>query len=188
MKIMLRDVRLAFPSLWKATAPKGGGELAFSASFLIPPTHKQVAELEAAMLKVAEEKWAAKGETMLKALRAADKTCLHNGDAKSEYEGFQGNLYVSARSKTRPTTINGNREDITQEDGVIYSGCYVNASIELWAQENNFGKRINAQLRGVQFCRKGDAFAGGAAPASSDEFDEISAEGADGGEEIDLTA
>lgn len=179
MRIMLRDVRLAFPSLWKATAPKGqtGGELAFSASFLMPKTHKQLAELNAAFAQVAKEKWGAKADAVLKALKSADKICLHNGDAKSEYEGFEGNLYVSARTKTRPSVFDQQRQELTEADGKPYSGCYVNVSLELWAQDNSYGKRINAQIRGVQFLRDGDAFAGGARPADADEFDEIGAEG-----------
>ena len=48
----------------------------------------------------------------------------------------------------------------------------MNASIELWAQDNSFGKRVNASLRGVQFLKDGDAFAGGGA-ASDDEFDDL---------------
>lgn len=43
--------------------------------------------------------------------------------------------------------------------------------------DNNFGKRINASLGGVQFYRDGDAFAGGGV-ASEDDFDDVS-EGAD---------
>ena len=188
MRIMLRDVRLAFPSIWKATAPKSGGELAFSASFLIPPNHKQVAEIKAAFKKLAQEKWTNKADAVLKALEAADKTCLHNGDAKADYEGFTGNLYISARSKTRPGVYDQQRNALEEADGKPYSGCYVNASLEFWAQDNNYGKRINAQLRGVQFLRDGDAFAGGARPADAEEFpDEISAPD-EGGEPDDLTA
>jgi hypothetical protein len=190
MRIRLIDVRLAFPSLWKATAPRGGGEEAFSASFLMPPTHRQIAEINAAFVQLANEKWGAKGPAILKALRSADKVCLHNGDAKADYDGFPGNLYVSARSKVKPTTFDGQRNEVSESSGIIYSGCYVNASLELWAQENSYGKRINAQLRGVQFLRKGDAFAGGSSPASADDFDEISAEGTEGDEspDVDLTA
>ena len=172
---MLRDVRLAFPNLWKATAPKGGGEAAFSASFLLPKNHKQLPELIAAFKALAKEKWAAKGDAVFKAMEAADKLCLHDGDSKAEYEGFEGNKFVSARAKIRPTVFDQQRQELTEADGKPYSGCYVNASIELWAQDNQFGKRINAQLRGVQFLRDGDAFAGGARPADADEFDEISA-------------
>lgn len=175
MRVLLRDVRLAFPSLWKATAPKGGGEEAFSASFLMPNNHKQIAELKAAFKTLAKEKWGAKADGILKTMEATDKLCLHNGDGKADYEGFEGNQYVSSRSKIRPSVFDQQRQDLNQADGKPYSGCFVNASIELWAQDNSFGKRINAQLRGVQFLRDGDAFARGGRAADADEFDEISA-------------
>jgi hypothetical protein len=186
MRILLRDVRLAFPNLWKATAPKGGGEAAFSASFLLPKTHKQIAELTKAFKDLAKEKWGAKADAVYKALEAADKLCLHDGDSKAEYEGFEGNKFVSSRAKVRPTVFDGQRNELTEADGKPYSGCFVNASIELWAQDNSYGKRINAQLRGVQFLRDGDAFAGGGQPADADEFDEIAAPAE--GEDDPLTA
>jgi Protein of unknown function (DUF2815) len=179
MKIIIKNVRLAFPSLWKATAPATGGEAAFSASFLLPPTHPQFKELEAAILATAKEKWGVKADVFLKALKSSDKTCLHNGDAKSDYDGFEGNFYISSRSKTRPTVIDGDRTPLTEEDGKPYAGCYVDANIEIWAQDNNFGKRINAQLRGVQYRGKGDAFGGGSRPADIEEFDEIAVENED---------
>ena len=175
MRILLRDWRLAFPSLWKASSPKGGGEEAFSASFLAPPAHKQIAEIKKGMLALAKEKWGVKGDAVYKALEASGKLALHDGDSKGEYEGFPGNLFVSSRSKIRPSIFDQQRQELTQADGKPYSGCYVNASIELWAQDNSYGKRINAQLRGVQFLRDGDAFAGGGQPADADEFDEIGA-------------
>jgi Protein of unknown function (DUF2815) len=175
MKILLRDVRLAFPNLWKASAPKGGGEEAFSASFLLPATHKQLPEIKKALAAVAAEKWGAKGTSVYKALEAGDKLCLHDGDGKADYEGFEGNLYVSTRSKVRPSVFDGQRQELSEADGKPYSGCFVNASIELWAQDNAYGKRINAQLRGVQFLRDGDAFAGGGKAADADEFDDIAA-------------
>jgi hypothetical protein len=187
MKMLLRDWRLGFPQLWKASAPKGGGEAAFSAAFLAPPAHKQIPEIKAAFVKLATEKWGVKGAQILKAMEAADKLCLHNGDAKSDYEGFEGMLYISARSKVRPTVFDGQRQELTEADGKPYSGCYVNASIELWAMDNDYGKRINAQLRGVQFLRDGDAFAGGSRPADADEFDELGTAD-EAGEEVDLTA
>ncbi|MDQ9777799.1 DUF2815 family protein, partial [Acinetobacter baumannii] len=45
---------------------------------------------------------------------------------------------------------------------------------ELWCQDNNYGKRINASLRGVQFLKDGEAFAGGGI-ASEDDFEDLSA-------------
>ena len=173
MRLMLRDVRLAFPNLWKATSPAGGGEAAFSASGIMPPNHKQMAELKAALKTLAKDKWGTKADAVYKALDAADKLCLHNGDSKSDYDGYEGNFYVSTRSKVRPSVFDQQRQELTEADGKPYSGCYVNMSIELWAQDNQYGKRINAQLRGVQFLRDGDAFAGGGRPADADEFDDL---------------
>ena len=54
------------------------------------------------------------------------------------------------------------RNELVESSGKPYSGCYVNAIIECWAQDNKeFGKRINFGLKGVQFLRDGDAFSGG---------------------------
>lgn len=176
MKLKLTNVRLAFPSLFEAKAVNGEGEPRFSASFLLDPADPQVKTLNAAIDAVAKEKWGAKTEAILKQLRATDKVALHDGDLKSQYDGFPGMLYVSAANKVRPLVIDADKSQLAPSDGRPYAGCYVNASIELWAQDNNYGKRVNASLRGVQFFRDGDAFAGGGA-ASEDEFDSV-AEGA----------
>ncbi len=175
MKIMLTDVRLAFPSLFKPQAFEGGSP-SFGASLLMAPNHKIVAELNKGFAAVAKEKWGAKADAILKSLKATDKLCLHSGDSKEQYDGFVGNVFVSARSKVRPRIFNTDLSELSEEDGKPYSGCYVNAQIELWAQDNKFGKRINAQLRGVQFLRDGDAFGGGGSAASADEFADLAVE------------
>lgn len=173
MRLKLSSVRLAFPALFEAKTVNGEGEPAFSAVLLIDPKDPQVKTINQAIDAVAKEKWGAKADSVLKAMRTADKTCLHDGDAKADYAGFPGNLFVSARSKTRPLLIDADRTPLTAADGKPYAGCYVHGSIEIWAQDNSYGKRVNAQLRGVQFFRDGDAFAGGGA-ASADEFDDVS--------------
>lgn len=180
MKLKLNNVRLAFPVLFEPKTVNGDGKPAFSASLLIDPADPQVKTLHAAIDQIAKEKWGAKADAILKQMRAQDKVALHDGDLKSNYDGFPGNLYVSARSATRPLVIDKDKAPLTEQDGKPYAGCFVNASIELWAQDNNYGKRVNASLRGVQFLRDGDAFAGGGA-ASEDEFDDI-AEGAEAGD------
>lgn len=170
MQIKLSGVRLAFPTIWEAKTVNGEGEPAFSASFLMAPDHPDVAKIREAADKVGAEKWGAKWPALKKELTAKDRMPLHDGDTKSSYAGFEGNLYVSARNKTRPLVIDRDKSPLTVADGRPYGGCYVNASIELWCQDNNFGKRINASLRGIQFLQDGEAFAGGGV-ASEDEFD-----------------
>lgn len=177
MKLLLKNVRLAFPTIWEAKTVNGEGKPAFSASFLISPDDPQVKKIEAAIEQVAKDKWGAKAEAVLKQMRAQDKTALHDGDLKSNYDGFAGMLYVSARNAARPLVIDADKTPLTEADGRPYGGCYVNANVELWAQDNNYGKRINASLRGIQFFRDGDSFSGGGA-ASEDEFEDVT-EGAD---------
>jgi hypothetical protein len=172
MKIRLDNVRIAFPALWEPRTVNGEGKPAFSATFILDPDDFQVTAINQAIEQVAKEKWGEKAGAILKQLRLQDKTPLHDGDRKSNYDGFAGNFYLSARSTTRPLVIDRDKSPLTERDGRPYAGCYVNASIELWAQDNAYGKRINAGLRGVQFARDGEAFAGGGA-ASEDEFEEI---------------
>lgn len=175
MKVKLNNVRLSFPSLFEAKTVNGEGKAAFSAVFLLDPKDPQVKAVNAAIEAVARDKWGVKAEATLKTLRAADKTCLHSGDLKANYAGFEGMLYISARNTLRPLVIDVNKAPLTQEDGKPYAGCYVNASIELYAQDNNYGKRVNATLAGVQFYRDGEHFGGGTI-ADADDFEDMTAE------------
>lgn len=179
MKLQLKNVRLAFPALFEAQTVNGEGEPAYSASFLYEPTSPNKKLMDDAIEAVGSEKWGAKWPAVKKELLGKDKTCQHDGDTKEQYDGFPGMLYVSARNKSRPTVIDRDKTPLTRGDGLPYGGCYVNANVEVWAQDNKYGKRINASLRGVQFYRDGESFSGGT-PASADEFDDVS------GDEDDL--
>ena len=46
----------------------------------------------------------------------------------------------------------------------------VTAKVEFWAQDNNYGRRINCTLLGVMYAGEGERFGGGSAPASADDF------------------
>jgi hypothetical protein len=175
MKIKLNAVRLSFPQLFEAKTVNGEGKPAFSAAFLISPKDPQIAMINTAITTVAAEKWGAKADAILKTIRAADKTCLHSGDLKSNYDGFEGMMYISARNPLKPSVVDTNRSPLVAEDGRPYAGCYVNAVLELWTQDNNYGKRVNATLMGVQFYKDGESFVGGGV-ADADDFDDLTIE------------
>jgi len=178
--VRLDNVRIAFTSaLWKAEQVGGAGKPAFSATFLMPPEHPALADVKAAIKKVAIEKWGDEAGPILQQLVASDRVCLRNGDAKANYDGFAGNMYVAARGYVRPLIINADKSALAESDGKPYSGCYVNGQVSIWAQQNQYGKRINAQLGGVQFLRDGDSFGGGHV-ADVSEFDTVNEGGADG--------
>jgi hypothetical protein len=60
-------------------------------------------------------------------------------------------------------------------DGKPYAGCYVNANIDVWWQDNKYGKRVNASLRSVQFVKDGESFGAGPLDAAK-EFEDVTAD------------
>lgn len=163
----LKNIRLSFDHLHQPQV-QPDGKKSYGASFIFPASHPAKVEIDAAIKQVAKDKWGAKADAELKALTAAGRVCLRDGDSKV-YDGYPGNWFISASSKTRPQVIDKDTSPLDASSGRPYGGCYVVASIEVWAQDNAFGKRINATLRWVQFMRDGDAFGGGK-PVSPDEF------------------
>jgi hypothetical protein len=173
MIVKISNARLAFPALFKPAQFAGNqGEPKFSATFLIPKSDAQVKGIKAIIQNVAVEKWADKGAKILEELTKGDRICLHDGDNKDQYDGFSGCMSINASNKLAPKILDRDRNILSEDNGKPYAGCYVNASVDIWAQDNQYGKRINATLRGVQFVKDGDAFVGGG-PVNDDEFEDL---------------
>lgn len=175
IRLTVLDGRLAFPDLFipRRSGTDGKGKAKYGATCIIPPNHPQIAAINKCIDDAAKAKWGDKAPGILKALRATDKVCLHNGDLKAQYAGYEGNLYISARSDTRPTVYGSDKIPVEPDSGVVYAGCYGAFNLEFWAQDHKeFGKRVNAQLRGFMKQRDGDAFAAGSA-ASEEDFGDV---------------
>lgn len=159
--------------------PKPGAKQAYRIKLAIPKNHPQLPELEKLFLALAVEKWGAKGAAKLAAIKAdPNHAPLKNGDLKTEWGGFDGHFYVSSNTDTRPSMFNADKSPLQFDDGVLYSGCKVNASVEFFTYDNE-SKGIGAGCRGVQFAGKGERFSGGGSPASEDEFGTVAVEDAD---------
>jgi len=176
--IRLENVRLSFPDLFEASEYEG--KWAYRAAFLIEPGSKTDKDIEAAIKVVAKDKWNDKADGILKRVpRTSKEFCYYSGDLK-EYDGYAGNMALSTtrgQDKGRPGIYDKDKSPLTAADGKPYPGCYVNAQVEFWAQDNKHGKTVRCTLIGVQFRRDGDAFTAGTAP-DADAFEDIS-EGAD---------
>ena len=177
MKHTFQNARISFPNIFEPKASESGS-LQFSAAFLFAPDHPGIAGLDAVIDQVGKAKWGDKWGAVKKELKAGDKLLTHNGDSKASLAGYEGNLYFNAYNTVRPTVVDRDRSPLVAADGKPYSGSYVNVIIDVWAQENKYGKRVNAQLQGIQFVRDGEAFSGGGTSADASDFEEI-AEGAD---------
>lgn len=181
-RIKLENVRLSFPALFKPEAFKPGDKPKFKATFLIPQGSPLAKQVDAKILAVLKEKFPTppgKAQQILSSIQGnTNKFCWQNGDHKS-YDGYAGMMALSCKSDVKPSTLAGDKSEVTEESGILYAGCYVNASVDLFVY-NQQGVGMSCQVRGVQFLRKGDAFAAGR-PADADEFDEVT-EGADAGD------
>lgn len=175
--IKLKNVRLSFAHLYepqegkvdKDTGKKG--EPKYNCSLLFSKTTPEGKANRALVSKAAEEVKSAKWGKNPPKLKP-EKVCMRDGD-QEDYDGYEGMLFVSASSPAnRPPVLIDRRKDekgkwMKAHPGLLYSGCYVNAIINIWAQDNEHGKRINASIESVQFLRRGDAF--GAKPVDADE-------------------
>jgi hypothetical protein len=175
--ISLKRVRLAFPALFTPQAI-GDGNPAYGAKLIIEPGSENAKLLSKTVKEEAKGKWGEKADKILPLL-IADKRCAwvegpYTSSEGDIYDGFDGMYFLSTRSeKLRPTALNRDKSPVTAADGVIYSGCYVDASAEVYAYESKqWGKRINATLRGVRFVSDGAAF-GGSTAASAGDFDDL---------------
>lgn len=167
-RICLKNVRLSFPSVFNKEVFEGK-EGKFAATFLISKKDvKLKKELDERIAKVIAE---------AKVRIASDKICLKDGD-DSTLEGYEGHYSLKASNKKRPLVLDKDKSVLTEEDDKIYAGCYVNAVIDFWVQNNAFGKKVNANLYAIQFAKDGERF-GNSGPSSDelvDDFDDLSEE------------
>jgi hypothetical protein len=162
-KILLPRVRLSFPSLFRFSTFGGDSTEKYDATFILDNAeHKTViASIQSQIAVMVKE--AFKTKTL-----PADKICLKDG-SDSGREELEGKMVIKASTKKRPMVLGKDKAPITEEDNIIYGGCYVNAVISLWPQDNQWGRRLNASLLGVQFHSDGEAF--GDAGIGAEAFD-----------------
>lgn len=216
--VMLKDHVIRFPSVAEAQS-FGEGEPAYGGKIPIDPSGPYVKIIEDAMLEAAKKTFEKDAEAVLAMLIenkkvAFEKRPYKNSKTGEVYGGFEDMFTLGTRTaiaKPRPSVFNkygepliadgdfatykdasGQIKTYTKSDveRLIYDGCRVNAKIELWAQNNKYGRRINCTLLGVMFAGDGKSFGGGSAPASADDFASMaakpSAEAAMGDEGSDL--
>ena len=177
-KIMLRNVRLSYEHIFTPSAFDDNQEAKYNATFIIPKDHPDVPALRRALMEAGAEKFpsAFTGSTWPRGMTCA----LKDGDKDTDQEGvllceknkeYAGCYVVRADSARRPVVIDRKKAAVTEADGVIYSGCYVNASIAAAGYE--FGKvkkGVKCYLNGVQFVADGERF-GSDAMSDFDDLD-----------------
>ena len=181
-KVMLRNVRLSYEHIFTPSSFDGDQQnKKYSATFIIPKDHPDLPALKRAMFEAGQEIFPANFTAggawprgFACSLKDADKATDSNGEVLAEKNPEYAGCYIlEANSKDRPVALGRRKEALTAEDGVLYSGCYVNASLA--AAGYTFGtvkKGVKCYLNGVQFVKDGERFGGADA---TDDFDELDA-------------
>lgn len=148
--IIVKEARCSFPRLY-------GAEIKDDGTFGPGITLVLEKEKHADVLKEikAEMRGAIADNAKLKANPpTGDRLCLKQPD-RDELKYLEGNLILKANSPRAPIVLNPDgRTVMTEATDKIYSGCYVNAKIEIWGQANKYGRRVNAKLIAVQYVPK----------------------------------
>lgn len=180
VKIKLRNVRLSYEHIFQPSSFDDSQEPKYNATFIIPKDHPDVPAIKRALFEAGAEKFPAdfrpgswpKGYTCV--LKDADKDTDQEGTLLAEKNPEYAGCYViKADTTRRPLIIDRKKGAVTEEDGIIYAGCYVNVSLGIAGYE--FGKvkkGVKAYLNGVQFVADGERFG---SDALSD-FDELDTE------------
>lgn len=187
MKMMLKNKRIAFPAIARPQS-LGEGEPAYGGKLIIDPKDADVKRIDQAIREAAETKWKEDAEDVLAMLYEDKRVCFDKSPYRSKktgkpYAGFEGMFNLGTRNaKTQPSVFDIYGDPVTDPnkiEALIYSGCYVHASVEFWAQDNTFGRRINCSLLGVMFAGDGESFGGGSAPATAEDFSNLARAKAD---------
>lgn len=170
-KLIIKNARLSYAHLFKADAIAEGSEPKFSASIIIRKDDPQVANIKAALWKALQARFADKLKS------GSWPSSLHNplkdGDEMADdHPEYAGCWVLRSSSKTRPIVLGRRKEALTEEDGVIYSGCFCNFSLAAAAFDAQAKKGVTVYLNGVQFVQDGDRLAGFDATNDFDSLDE----------------
>lgn len=180
--IFLSNVRLSFPQLVEPRAQTEGGVKKYSADFILTPDHPGMKEFGRVYAAEAQAKWNEHAGAVMQIIQGDRKLrCFGQGNEKvnkktfKPYDGYADMVYIGANKDQAPQMIKADGSPVDASNTMeyqalarkMYGGCYVNAAIRPWLQDNKHGRAIRCELIAVQFAKDGDSFGEGVADASS---------------------
>ena len=176
----VKNARLSYPHLFKPADYQGDGNFSYSAKCLVKKGSETDKTINEAITAAAQEAWPKDWQKRITQLRAmgAMKNCYTDGDLSGKDENA-GMMVLSAKRRLdqgAPSVIDKDTSPLTEASGRPYAGCFADVSVEIYCQNAPGKEGIRCALRWVQFRADGQAFSGGSAQVSPDEFAPISDE------------
>ena len=153
--------RLSYANIWEPKQVNGTGDPKYSCCLLIKKTDTAaVTKLRAAIEAVKRDpkalaKW---GGSVPKNL----KSPLRDGDEEKDDENYLGCFFLNANAAENrsPRIIDRACNEVLDQEEV-YSGCYANVKVGLFAYSASGNKGIGAGLEVIQKVRDGERLSGG---------------------------
>lgn len=158
--------RVSFPHVFEPHSGFENQEPKYSITMLFD-SKADLKDLKRAVKNATIEKWGIDEKKWPKNLRSP----FRDGDEKSDLQGYEGMIFVSASSKQRPSVVDQKKEKINKEDETFYAGCYARASLIAFAYDAMGNKGISFGLQNVQKLADGEQFSG--RKKAEDEFEEV---------------
>jgi len=182
--IYISNARLSFPHLVEPqvqATPEGKQRITYGADLILEPNAPGWAQFMQEYSKEAAAKWGDVAQQVMQMVNNDRKQrCYGMGNEKIDkktfkpYSGYAEKVYLTAISNKMPQVIQadgkpvdpGNTMAYQALTRMMYAGCYVNAAVRPWVQDNKHGRGVRCELIAVQFAADGEAFGEGNTDAS----------------------
>jgi len=171
-KFKINNVRLSFPHVFEK-AKYDGRDTKYEATLLIDKEDEATLGTIKKAIKAALIAKFGSADKIPKGITKGVRNCLRDGD-DVDYDGYAGCMSIKAANKNRPRTLGRDKSPLGGDSGLLYAGCYCDAILDIWIQDNSYGSRVNCNLLALRHRADGEAFGAGGIPADiEDDFDDL---------------
>ncbi len=181
--IYLSNVRLSFPQLVepRASGDDPNAKKKYSADFIMAADHPGFNQWMKQYSMLAAGKWNEHAQNVMNLIQTDRKLRSYgNGNEKIDkktfkpYSGYENMVYISANNENPPQMIQADGNPVDSANTMayqaiarkLYGGCYVNAAVRPWLQDNKHGRGVRCELIALQFYEAGNPFGEGSVDAA----------------------
>lgn len=158
--LLINDARISFPQLWHDDVRVvNGKEQVYpkSATILLSKTKHAdtLGAINAQMKAAINASESVKKAVAQAGMKAFKGICLRGAGEegwRDEYPADHMVLKANCKKGSKPPlALHADKTHASEKDDPFYSGCRVNVKVQIWLQDNQWGRRINCKLVALQF-------------------------------------